>query len=138
MPVLTIGQLAKATGMGIDAIRFYEKEGLVPPPPRRASGYREYSHETVARIRFVSRAKELGFSLREIRELLALRQDSKRQCRDVELRAEGKLADIETKMKDLARIRNALKKLKKNCGESLPLDRCPIIASFESERSGDA
>ena len=67
-----IGQVAKAAGIGIDAIRFYEREGLIEKPPRRSSGYRAYSPDVVQRLRFIKRAKELGFSLREISELLSL------------------------------------------------------------------
>ncbi len=72
-----IGQVAKAAGIGIDAIRFYEREGLIEKPPRRSSGYRAYSPDVVQRLRFIKRAKELGFSLSEISELLSLEGNPK-------------------------------------------------------------
>ena len=86
MAGLTIGELAKRAGVGVETVRFYEREGLVAPPPRTGSGYRQYPADTVSRLRFIQRAKELGFSLREIGELISLRLDPAVPC------AEGALA----------------------------------------------
>jgi MerR family transcriptional regulator, copper efflux regulator len=78
MSTLTIGQVAKEAGVGVETLRYYEREGLVKEPPRRDSGYRQYPEDVVKRIHFIKRAQELGFSLKEIAELLALRVGSVR------------------------------------------------------------
>ena len=104
---LTIGQLAKRAQVNVETVRYYERR-LVPAPPRRESGYRQYSEDVTARIRFIKRAQELGFSLREISELLTLRTDSDNTCADVKRRAEAKVADIEARMRELQRVRDAL------------------------------
>src|SRR5688572_27027868 len=98
MNVLTIGQLAKRAGVNLETIRYYERRGLLSEPPRRASGYRQYRPDVVARIRFIKRAQELGFSLNEIHELLSLRVEAATVCSDVKQRAEAKVAEIEQKM----------------------------------------
>src|SRR5437762_2521828 len=77
---LKIGHVAKESGTGIETIRFYERSGLISDPPRRDSGYREYPRETIARLRFIKRAKELGFSLKEISDLMALSSSGKGTC----------------------------------------------------------
>src|SRR5689334_21689188 len=89
MPTMTIGRLAKTAGVNIDTVRYYERNGLVPAPTRRLSGYREYDATDVARLRFILRAKDLGFALAEIRELLSLSAD--RDVKGVKRRAEGRL-----------------------------------------------
>ena len=101
METLTIGQLAKDAGVNIETIRYYERRGLIPEPPRRKSGYRQYGSDFVLRIQFIKRAQELGFSLNEIDELLALRVDSGTACSEVKHHAEAKIADIEGKIKTL-------------------------------------
>jgi len=111
MTSLSTGQLAKAADVGVETIRFYEREGLLPEPPRRASGYRQYPSAAVARIRFIRRAKELGFTLKEIAELLDLRVDPDKSCADVRALARTKLADVEQKLSDLTRIQAALQEL---------------------------
>ncbi len=87
MKSMTIGQVAKQTGVGIETIRFYERRGLIDEPPRRDSGYRQYSEDVIARLEFIKRAKELGFSLKEINELFSLRVDHDTSCGDVRSRA---------------------------------------------------
>src|ERR671918_2137551 len=94
---MTIGQVAKHAGVGVETVRFYERQGLLDAPPRRASGYRQYSQDVIRRIQFIKRAKDLGFALREIRELLSLRVDPNTPCDEVKHRAEAKIADIDTK-----------------------------------------
>src|SRR5436309_5094914 len=101
MERLTTGQLARRGGVNLESIRFYERQGLLPKPPRTFSGYRVFSEDSVRRIRFVKRAQELGFSLREIKELLALRLEPGTSCADVRRRAEAKLSDIDRKISDL-------------------------------------
>ena len=108
---LTIGQIARSAGVGVETVRFYERQGLLQEPARKESGYRQYPEDVVARLRFIKRAKELGFSLKEIKELLALRVDPDTTCADVRSRAEAKIADVEEKIKALQRIKKALVKL---------------------------
>ena len=101
---LKIGKVAQLAGVGVETVRFYERKGLLEEPPRNDSGYRQYPHDTIIRLRFIKRAKELGFSLKEIRELFALRNDQHATCGDVRTQAETKLRNIEEKIKDLTRI----------------------------------
>lgn len=136
MGSLTIGQLARRAGVGVETVRFYEREGLISEPPRRPSGYRDYPTETVTRIVFIRRAKELGFTLKEIGELLALRVRPRRNCSLVKRSADAKIADIDTKIGTLRRMRRALTNLTKACEEHAPTTECPILASLgSSERS---
>src|SRR5215468_10396737 len=95
MRPLTIGQVARQVGVGVETVRFYERQGLLEQPARRESGYRQYAEDVVARLRFIRRAKELGFSLKEVAELIALDADPATSCGDVKQRAEAKIADIE-------------------------------------------
>src|SRR6266852_4384126 len=101
MDNLSIGQVARRAGVGVETVRFYEREGLLKEPPRRASGYRQYPEEVVKRIQFIKRAQELGFSLKEIIELLTLRVDPATSSGEVKQRAEAKLADIQRKVEEL-------------------------------------
>jgi len=130
---LTIGKLANAAGVGVETIRFYEREGLLPKPPRKRSGYRQYPPDAVARVLFIRRAKELGFTLKEITELLELRIDPDKSCADVRALAKAKIVDVEEKMADLARIRAALEKLAKACRGKGPTSECPILDAIEKE-----
>jgi MerR family mercuric resistance operon transcriptional regulator len=130
---LTIGQLAKKAQVNVETIRYYERRGLIPEPPRRESGYRQYSEMDVARIRFIKNAKELGFSLKEILELLSLRVDPKTTCGDVKKRAEGKIADMEEKIKALQRMKKALTKLASTCRGRGPTTECPILEMLGPE-----
>jgi MerR family mercuric resistance operon transcriptional regulator len=130
---MTIGQLAKTARVGIETIRFYERQGLIQEPPRKESGFRQYPDEVVARLRFVHRAKELGFSLKEIKELLALRVDPDTNCADVKSRAEAKVADIEDKIETLQKMKLALVKLTRSCRSQGPISECPILAALDGE-----
>ena len=95
MKLLSIGQVAQRSGLGIETVRFYEREGLLAKPTRTLSGYRQFDEEVIARLQFIQRAKELGFTLKEIKELLSLRVDPDTSCEDVRARAEAKIAEIE-------------------------------------------
>jgi MerR family transcriptional regulator, copper efflux regulator len=95
MTSLRIGEVAKQAGVGVETVRFYEREGLLDEPDRRASGYRQYDEEAVAVLRFIRRAKELGFTLKEIKSLLNLRLDTSATRADVREQASEKVADIE-------------------------------------------
>ena len=128
---MTIGQVAKTAGVGIETIRFYEKEGLIEKPARRASGYREYGDAVIPRLRFIRRAKELGFTLREIKELLALRVQHTASCGRVKEQAEAKIADINAKVQSLRRMKRALVKLTDACDERAPTSQCPILEALD-------
>ncbi len=128
---MTIGKVAKQAGVSVDTIRFYEKQGLLAPARRRASGYREYDNEAVRRLRFICRAKHLGFTLADIRELLALRVESGSRCGRVKRQAESKIAEIETKIRTLRKMKNALAKLTESCDERAPTSECPILDALE-------
>ncbi len=128
---LRISQVANLAGVGVETVRFYERESLVNKPLRRESGYREYPTEAVDRIRFIRRAKDLGFTLKEIRELLDLRLDSEATCGDVRETAQEKIADIEGKIRILQRMKRALVKLTSACDGSGSVESCPILGALE-------
>lgn len=136
--VLTIGEVAKAAEIGVETIRFYEREGLIAEPPRRASGYRQYPREAIRRLRFIRRAKELGFTLREIGELLSLRVDPGTTCADVRAMARAKIEDIDGRVAELHRIKDVLERLARSCRGKGPTSECPILDILdERERSAD-
>ena len=136
MSRITTSVLAARAGVIVPSIRFYERLSLLPRPPRTASGYRVFSPESVRRVRFIKRAQDLGFTLKEIKDLLALRSDGSSTCAQVRRRAEAKLRDIEQKVRDLRRIARALSRLAASCGTRGPTGACPILASLDE--SGDA
>jgi len=131
MSALTIGKVARQAGVGVETVRFYERQGVIDEPPRRVSGYRQYPPETVARIRFVRRAKELGFTLKEIKELLLLRASTSSRCADVRQRAQVKVEDIRQRIRDLQKMENALKRLMAACSGRGPVTECPILEALE-------
>ena len=124
---LTIGKVARLTEVGIETIRFYEREGLIADPPRKESGYRQYGPETVSRLRFIHRARELGFSLKEIKELLFLRLDPGSTCDSILDRAEEKIREVEERIQTLQQMKKALQALAKACPGEGPVTRCPIL-----------
>jgi len=136
MQSLTIGEVAKAAEVGVETVRFYEREGLIAEPPRRQSGYRQYPPETVRRLRFIRRAKDLGFTLKEIGELLDLRVDPRKSCADVRTLAKAKMADVESKMLDLAQIQAALTELVRTCRGKGPTTACPILDALDEQEVG--
>jgi MerR family copper efflux transcriptional regulator len=129
MQTMTIGRLARAAGVNIDTIRYYERHGLLPRASRRVSGYREYAVDDVARLSFIRRAKELGFSLADIAELLSLSHD-RRDVRGVKRKAEERLAEVERKIDELKRVRRGLKTLIDACPGHGELATCPIVAAL--------
>lgn len=135
MTILRSGELARRAGVGIETLRFYERQGLLPKPPQRASGYRDYPPEAVDLVRFIRRAQALGFTLKEVRELLALREVPRATCGDVVVLARHKVAEIDAKLADLRAMRAALTDLLKGCTGTAPIAGCPII---ESLAGGDA
>ena len=134
METLTIGQLAEKVNVNVETIRYYERRGLMPEPPRSESGYRNYPQDSVARIRFIIHAKELGFSLKEVSELLSLRVDRYNSCNDVKKMAEVKITDIEEKIRILLEMKNALIKLKTECNGRGPTSECPLLEALEAKR----
>ena len=131
MSSMTIGRLAKEAGVNIDTIRYYERNGLIPEPVRRPSGYREYETGDVRRLRFIGRAKQLGFTLAEIAELMSLSAD--RDVGGVKRRAEQRLEQVEHKIKELQRVRRGLRTLIDACPGHGDVERCPIVAALSGE-----
>ena len=129
---LTIGRLARRAAVGIDTVRFYERRGLLPDPERTPSGYRLYPESIVDRIRFIRRAKDLGFSLDEIESLLDLHDHGGRKS-TVKALTKKKLAEIDARIEDLARIRDALRELDVRCTGHGDVAGCPIIDALASE-----
>ncbi len=130
MERLTTGRLARLTGVNRETIRYYERRGLLGAPPRSLSGYRVYPREAINVVRFIKRAQALGFSLREVAELLALSGDSGADCADIRETASRKLEDIEAKIRGLQSMRKTLKKIIKTCPGRGPLSKCSIIESL--------
>ena len=131
---LTIGKLAKQGRVNLETIRYYEREGLVPKPRRLASGYRIFSSEDVRRVRFIKQAQELGFSLKEIKELLALRVRPGTTCADVRNRTAAKIANIDEKLRTLTAMKEALVRLNAACSGQGAVSDCPILESLYSEK----
>lgn len=131
---IRIGQLAELAEVNLQTIRYYEREKLLPKPSRLPSGYRVYPMESARRIRFIKRAQELGFTLAEIRELLSLRVDAKRDRSDVRVIANAKVANIDAKIEALTAIRNSLLTITDHCKGSGPAKDCPILASLDADQ----
>jgi MerR family transcriptional regulator, mercuric resistance operon regulatory protein len=126
----TIGHIAKAAGVHIETVRYYQRRGLVSLPPKRARGFRYYSPATASRVRFIKRAQALGMSLKEVQRLLKL--DAKGACTENRSLAVAKLALVEKKLLDLARLRDVLQGLVAACDQPHGTS-CPIIEQLESE-----
>ncbi len=131
MRTLTISKAARQAGVGVETIRFYERKGLIEQPPTPDGGYRTYPNETVKRILFIRQAQELGFSLREIDELLSLRSTPGTDCAAIRERASAKLQEVERKVRQLAKIGSALKTVIASCPSHGGLDGCSIIEALE-------
>jgi MerR family mercuric resistance operon transcriptional regulator len=130
---MRIGELAKASGVGVETVRFYEDKGLVDRPQRpRDGGYRAYSAGAVNRIRFIRSAQALGFSLAEVGELLALESVSSAQCGDVRRRARLKRDEVQQRIENLAAIRAALDRLIEACPGAGPARDCSILDAINS------
>lgn len=132
MKTLTISKAARQAGVGVETIRFYERKGLIEQPPTPGGGgYRTYPNETVQRILFIRQAQELGFSLREIDELLSLRATPGTDCAAIRKRASAKLQEVERKVRQLEKIGSALKTVIASCPSHGGLDSCSIIEALE-------
>jgi len=138
-----ISEAAQAADVKVSTIRYYERRGLLPEPRRRRNsyvhaGYRAYSRVDVARIRFIRNAQKLGFSLREIGELLALRVDAHNECDEVRAKAQTKIADIEDKIAELERVKQALGVLVDACADRGPRSECPILDALDTTTSRES
>jgi len=119
-------------GVNLETIRYYERQGLLAKPPRTGGGYRIFPSDAARRLRFIKRAQELGFSLSEIRELLALRTRPGTKQADIKARAEAKIADIDRKIQTLQAMKSALRRMTERCEGCGPLPDCPILESLDA------
>lgn len=133
---MKIGTLASRADLPAATIRYYEKRGLIPEPPRSNSGYRRYSADAVDRLRFIKRAQALGFALDEIGELLELRVEHGKACEPVEARAREKLSAVRSKIQELRQMEKALKGLTAACRSRTPTGDCPILEALSEGESG--
>jgi len=130
---MSIGTLSKQTGIGIETIRFYERLGLVVPIGRKSSGYRIFDDGSLKALGFIKHAKELGFSLNEIQELLSLKADKKSKCQNVQVKAATQLESVNEKIKNLERIKTTLTTLIQQCKQRKTNSECPILDALEYE-----
>ena len=136
MKSLTIGKLAKDAGVNLETVRYYERRGLLPKPPRStSSGYRQFPEDAARRLRFIRRAQELGFSLAEIGELLSLRVSRTSTSGAIRARTEAKIADIDSKIRTLESMKKSLQRLTKACDGCAPMADCPILDSLDREEA---
>ena len=133
MKNLTIGAVAKLAEVNIETMRYYERRGLVPRPPRSGSNYRLYPEDTVRRVRFIKRAQELGFTLKEIVELLALRISPRANSANVRKRVEAKIEDIDSKIASLQAMMGTLSRLARECSGKGGTSSCPILQSLDRD-----
>ncbi len=135
---LTIGQVAAAAAVNIQTIRYYERRGLFTAPRRTPSGYRQYAEDAVPRLRFIKHAQELGFSLEEIQELLALRVRHGAACDPVARKTRQKIELVKRRIRDLERMRQTLEQLAAACAARRPTDDCPILEAMEDHAVSDS
>lgn len=128
---LTIKKVAQQAGVGVETVRFYEREKLIPEPPRTKSGYRQYTPEAILRLKFIKRAQALGFTLPEIKEFLTLKVGAKTKREDFRKKTRKKIADIQTKIDTLQQIKRTLEHITEACHGNGPLSSCPILKAFE-------
>ncbi len=127
---LLVGQVARRAGVNVETLRYYERRGLLRQPPRRPSGYREYTSEDALRVGFIKRAQKLGFTLREIEQLLRLRDDRRASCDVVRSAAQAKVEDIDQKIASLKAMRRALETLVSSCESNRSARECPILEAL--------
>jgi MerR family mercuric resistance operon transcriptional regulator/MerR family gold-responsive transcriptional activator of gol and ges genes len=132
----TIGHIADAASVNIQTIRYYERRGLLLPSGRTRSGYREYDRDAIRRLRFIKHAQALGFSLKEIQDLLALRVGSASACPAVERRTRAKIEVIDGKLRELERLKGTLIDLAAACRARKPTAECPVLESLEDDNAG--
>jgi len=135
MDGLTIGEVAAQAKVHIETLRYYERRGLVARPPRNASNYRRYPQDAVRRVQFIKRAQEIGFCLKDIKELLSLRAAPEAECGEIRAHAEAKIKAINEKIDALLAMKNALSTLVAECSGQGPLTECPILESIETKEA---
>lgn len=137
-PRLSIGELASRTGCTPEAVRFYERQGVLPLPARRGNGrYRQYTSADVERVRFLRRARELGFALDDVKELMALASsDPSRPCEEVDAIARGHLAQVEAKLAQLKRLRTELRHVIHACAGDAGIGHCRILGALTGAETG--
>jgi DNA-binding transcriptional MerR regulator len=137
MQIATVG---KRLGLSVDAIRFYERNALLPPPPRTEGGFRQYSENDLETLSFIGRVQNLGFTLREVRELLELRRSPFQPCAPVRRRLEEKLADVQQKVSDLQKLEHELRVALRSCNKEMRKRsaHCPILKETSNSRPGSA
>lgn len=129
---LTIGRLARAAGVGIQTVRFYERRGLLAQPRRDGTGYRRYTADHLTRLRFIRKAQHLGFSLREVHALLGMSDASGARCANVKHEADRKVEEVTARIRDLQRMKRSLEALSRACGAGRrAMRRCRILSCFE-------
>lgn len=134
MDGMTRSEVAEKAGVNPETLRYYEREELIPSPPRSDGGFRRYDESYVDRLRFIQRAKDLGFALAEIKGLLDLRVEGTATCKDVKVRALEKIDEVNAKIQDLKRIRDALQTLADACeGKDEPTSDCPVLDALEDD-----
>lgn len=131
MSLFSIGKLAQAAQVSVETIRYYERRGLITRPPKPAQGYRTYTKATLARILFIKRAQELGFTLEEIENLLVLGES---HCSEVQELAESKLVSVRSKINDLCRLERVLEGLVTQCRSNPDNTACPIVESLQPDK----
>jgi len=131
MKLLSIGQIARRAAVGVETVRYYEREGLLERPQRKSSGYRAYGDDVVARLLFIRRAKTLGFTLKEIKDLLTLRLDENAPCSTIRKRAQVKIVDIDARIDALNRMKKALSGLVAACDGRSTVSQCSILESLD-------
>ncbi len=134
---LTISQIARGADVNVQTVRYYERRGLFPAPRRTPAGYRQYGEEAVARLRFIKHAQELGFSLKEIQELLSLRIRHSAACDTVERKTREKIGLVQKRIVNLHRIKRTLERLAAACSARRPTDDCPILEALEDHADVD-
>ena len=134
---LMIGEVARRAHVRVETVRFYERMGLVAKPARTASGYRKYPAQVVREVRFIQAAQGLGFSLKEIQELIVLRVTKGRGCVGVRRRAAAKLSDVEAKLGELHRIRDALAELVAACADTESSASCALLDALDEQGEHD-
>jgi MerR family transcriptional regulator, copper efflux regulator len=134
LKAMRIGEVSKRAKVGIETIRFYEREGLLSEPVRKPSGFRQYDESVIARLQFIRRSKELGFTLAEIGELLGLWFE-KVKCAHVRQRAMEKMKDIEAKIATLQQMQRSLRKLIRTCKSRDSIEACPLLEGLAEKRS---
>ena len=132
--MLNIGDVARQGGVSVETLRYYEQQGLIKTPDRDANGYRKYAPDVVRHIRFIKRPQDVGFTLRDIGDLLSLKADPGASCSDVRDRALGKLSEIEDKIDVLSRMRDILRIWTHACPSTGPVSECPILDALEARK----